>query len=141
MPKLTIAQIIETASQIENVEDRVQYLRNNDSTTLRYMFELALTPGVAWSVPEGAPPYKPCEYLDVEGRLHQEARTLYLYLQGNRPELTQLKRESLFIGLLESIDKRDAELLIKVKDKQLPATISTEVVNLAFPGLINEQIN
>lgn len=141
MPKLTIAQIIETASQIENVEDRVQYLRNNDSTTLRYMFELALTPGVAWSVPEGAPPYKPCEYLDVEGRLHQEARTLYLYLQGNRPDLTQLKRESLFIGLLESIDKRDAELLIKVKDKQLPATISTEVVNLAFPGLINEQIN
>ena len=141
MPKLTIAQIIETASQIENVEDRVQYLRNNDSTTLRYMFELALTPGVAWSVPEGAPPYKPCEYLDVEGRLHQEARTLYLYLQGNRPELTQLKRESLFIGLLESIDKRDAELLIKVKDKQLPASISTEVVNLAFPGLINEQIN
>lgn len=141
MPKLTIAQIIETASQIESVEDRVQYLRNNDSTTLRYMFELALTPGVAWSVPEGAPPYKPCEYLDVEGRLHQEARTLYLYLQGNRPDLTQLKRESLFIGLLESIDKRDAELLIKVKDKQLPATISTEVVNLAFPGLINEQIN
>ena len=141
MPKLTIAQIIETASQIESVEDRVQYLRNNDSTTLRYMFELALTPGVAWSVPEGAPPYKPCEYLDVEGRLHQEARTLYLYLQGNRPELTQLKRESLFIGLLESIDKRDAELLIKVKDKQLPASISTEVVNLAFPGLINEQIN
>ena len=141
MPRLTVAQIIDTASKIENVEDRVQYLRNNDSTTLRYMFELALTPGVAWSVPEGAPPYKPCEYLDVEGRLHQEARTLYLYLQGNRPELTQLKRESLFIGLLESIDKRDAELLIKVKDKQLPASISTEVVNLAFPGLINEQIN
>jgi hypothetical protein len=141
MPRLTVAQIIETASKIENVEDRAQYLRDNDSYTLRYMFELALTPGVAWEIPEGAPPFKPCEYLDVEGRLHQEARTLYMYLLGNKPELTRLKRESLFIGLLESIDKRDADLLIQVKDKKLPSTISTEVVNLAFPGLINEQIN
>lgn len=141
MPRLTIAQIVDTASKIESVEDRAQYLRDNDSTTLRYILELALTPGVVWEIPEGAPPYKPCEYLDVEGRLHQEARTLYIYLLGNKPELTRLKHETLFINLLESIDKRDAELLIKVKDKKLPRTISTKVVNLAFPGLINEQVN
>lgn len=141
MPKLAIAQIIDEASKIENIEDRVQYLRNHDSEQLRYIFELALTPGVAWEIPEGAPPYKPCEYLDVEGRLYQEARTLYIYLLGNKPELTRLKRESLFIGLLESIDRRDAELLIKVKDKKLPRTLSTKVVNLAFPGLINEQVS
>jgi hypothetical protein len=141
MPRQTIAQIIEEASKIESVEDRAQYLRDNDSSTLRYILELALTPGVAWEIPEGAPPFKPCEYLDVEGRLHQEARTLYMYLKGNQPNLTQLKREMLFIGLLESIDKRDANLLIAVKDKKLPRTISTKVVNLAFPGLINEQVN
>ena len=64
-----------------------------------------------------------------------------MYLKGNQPDLTQLKREMLFIGLLESIDKRDAELLIAVKDKKLPRTISTKVVNLAFPGLINEQVD
>lgn len=141
MPKLAIAQIIEAASNIESVEDRAQYLRDNESEQLKYILELALTPGVAWEIPEGAPPYKPCEYIDVEGRLYQEARTLYIYLLGNKPELTRLKRESLFIGLLESIDKRDAELLIKVKDKKLPRTISAKVVNLAFPGLINEQVS
>jgi hypothetical protein len=141
MRKPCLAEIIETASKIESVEDRAQYLRDNESEQLKYLLELALTPGVAWEIPEGAPPYKPCEYLDVEGRLYQEARTLYIYLLGNKPELSRLKRESLFIGLLESIDKRDAELLIKVKDKKLPRTISTKVVNLAFPGLIYEQIN
>ena len=141
MPKLAIAQIIEAASNIESVEERAQYLRDNESEQLKYILELALTPGVAWEIPEGAPPYKPCEYIDVEGRLYQEARTLYIYLLGNKPELTRLKRESLFIGLLESIDKRDAELLIKVKDKKLPRTISAKVVNLAFPGLINEQVS
>lgn len=141
MPRLAIAQIIDAASKIENVEERAQYLRDNDTNQLRYILELALTPGVEWEIPEGAPPYKPCEYLDVEGRLYQETRTLYMYLKGNQPGLTQLKREMLFIGLLESIDKRDAELLIKVKDKKLPRTISTKVVNLAFPGLINEQVS
>jgi len=141
MRKLAIAQIIENASKIDSIEDRAQYLRDNDSEQLRYILELALTPGVKWEVPEGAPPYKPCDYIDIEGRLYQEARTLYIYLLGNKPELTRLKRESLFIGLLESIDKRDAELLIKVKDQKLPRTISTKVVNLAFPGLINEQFN
>lgn len=141
MPKLAIAQIIDNASKIESIEDRAQYLRDNDSEQLRYILELALTPGVAWEIPEGAPPFKPCEYVDVEGRLYQEARTLYIYLLGNKPELTRLKRESLFIGLLESIDKRDADLLIKVKDKKLPRTISTKVVNLAFPGLIHEQVD
>jgi hypothetical protein len=64
-----------------------------------------------------------------------------MYLLGNKPELTRIKRESLFIGLLESIDRRDAELLIRVKDQKLPRTISTKVVNKAFPGLINEQVN
>lgn len=141
MRKLAIAEIIENASKIESVEDRAQYLRNNESEQLKYILELALTPGVKWEVPEGAPPYKPCDYTDIEGRLYQEARTLYIYLLGNKPELTRLKRESLFIGLLESIDKRDAELLILVKDQKLPRTISTKVVNLAFPGLINEQVS
>jgi hypothetical protein len=141
MRKLAIAQIIETASKIENVEDRVQYLRTHDSACLRYILELALTPGVKWEIPQGAPPYKPCDYLDIEGRLYQEARTLYMYLLGNRPDITRLKRESLFIGLLESIDKRDAKLLIKVKDQKLPRAISAKVVNLAFPGLINEQVS
>lgn len=140
MRKLSIGQIVKTAASIENIEERAQYLRDNESEQLKYILELGLTPGVKWEVPAGAPPYKPCEYIDIEGRLYQEARTLYMYLLGNKPELSRLKRETLFIGLLESIDPRDAELLIMVKDQKLPRTISTKVVNLAFPGLINEQV-
>lgn len=138
MPKLSIAQIIETASNIESVEDRVQYLRNNESEQLKYILELALVPGVKWDLPEGAPPYTPCELVDLEGRLYAECRTLYLYLLGNAPNLNRVKREMLFIGLLESIDPKDAALLIQVKDKLFPSTLSIKIVNLAFPGLINE---
>jgi hypothetical protein len=139
--KLSIAEIVENATNIENIEERAMYLRNNESEQLKYILKLGLDPNIKWDLPEGAPPYKPCEYLDIEGRLFQEARTLYLYLEGGNPSLNKVKREMLFIGLLESIDSKDAQLLCKVKDKKLPRTISTKVVNLAFPGLINEQIN
>jgi len=59
-----------------------------------------------------------------------------MYLLGNNPELGKVKREMLFIGLLESLHPKDAELLIAVKDRNITA-IDEEVVNLAFPGLIS----
>jgi hypothetical protein len=84
-------------------------------------------------------PYKPCEFLDQEGRLYAELRRLYLFIEGGNPSLTKVKREYLFIQLLESIDKQDAELLVAVKDKKLPYKgLTASVVKKAFPGLLPE---
>lgn len=135
MVTLAISQIIENAGKLQTPVEKAQYLRDHDSETLRYILELGFYPGVAWELPEGSPPYKPTAYLDQEGRLYQEARTLSMYLLGNNPELGKVKREMLFIGLLESLYPKDAQLLIAVKDKKVTG-IDVEVINLAFPGLI-----
>lgn len=141
MVTLAISQIIENAGKLATPEEKAQYLRDHDSETLRYILELAFVPGVRWELPEGAPPYRPTSYLDQEGRLYQEARTLPMYLLGNNPELGKVKREMLFIGLLETLFPKDAQLLIAVKDKKVTG-IDANIVNLAFPGLIpDEQIN
>jgi len=88
-------------------------------------------------LPEGAPPYKPCEFLDQEGRLYTEARKLYLFIEGGNPNLNKVKREMLFIQLIESLDQRDAELLIAIKDKMLPyKNITEKIVRAAFPDLL-----
>lgn len=138
MPTSSIAQIITDASNIADEKERISFLQSNDNTTLRQILRLGLDPEVEWDLPEGAPSYKKCSYIDIEGRLYQEMRTLYLYLKGGNPALNKVKREFLFIGLLESLDPRDAELLIAVKDKKLPKTISKKVVSKAFPELFNE---
>jgi hypothetical protein len=135
MATLAISQIIENAAKLKTAEKKANYLREHDTDTLRYILELAFYPGVTWQLPEGAPPYRPTSYLDQEGRLYQEARTLPMYLTGNNPELGKVKREMLFISLLESLFPKDAELLIAIKDKKVTG-IDVEVVNLAFPGLI-----
>ena len=136
---LAIAEILDLVKESKDVQTKVSLLRQYDSETLRYILELAFHPNVGWWLPEGAPPYKPCEVLDTEGRLYQEARTLPLYLYGNRPDLKQVQRENLFIGLLESLHPKDASLLIAVKDKKVEG-LNVATINEAFPGLIpNEQ--
>ena len=129
---LAIAEILALVKEAKDVPTKVSLLR-------RYILELAFHPNVGWWLPEGAPPYKPSEVLDTEGRLYSEARTLPLYLAGNRPDIKQVHRENLFIGLLESLHPKDAELLIAVKDKKVEG-LDAATINEAFPGLIpNEQ--
>jgi hypothetical protein len=136
---LAIAEILDLVKEAKDVPTKVSILRQYDNETLRYILELAFHPNVGWWLPEGAPPYKPCEVLDTEGRLYKEARTLPLYLCGNRPDLKQHQRENLFTGLLESLHPKDANLLIAVKDKKVEG-LNVATINEAFPGLIpNEQ--
>lgn len=135
--KLGIAEILENCTKLESRNEKIEYLRKNDSQTLRAIFQGAFDPGIVWALPEGAPPYKPCEFFDQEGRLYQETRRLYLFLKDGNPNLTALKRESLFIALLESIAPADAKLLVEVKDKKMPFKgITVKLVQEAFPGLI-----
>lgn len=136
---LAIAEILDLVKEAKDVQTKVSLLRQYDNETLRYILELAFHPNVGWWLPDGAPPYKPSEVLDSEGRLYQETRTLPLYLAGNRPDLKQHQRENLFIGLLESLHPKDALLLIAVKDKKVEG-LNVATINEAFPGLIpNEQ--
>lgn len=136
---LAISEILDLVKEAKDVQTKVSLLRQYDNETLRYILELAFHPNVGWWLPEGAPPYKPSEVLDSEGRLYQEARTLLLYLSGNRPDIKQVQREMLFIGLLESLHPKDANLLIAVKDKKVEG-LNIATINEAFPGLIpNEQ--
>lgn len=135
MRKLGLSQIVKNASEIKSVPERINYLRQHQSEPLKQLLQLGLS-DVEWDLPEGAPPYKVSPYLDQEGMLYHETRRLYLFLKGGgRPDLNKVKREMLYIGILESIHPQDAELLVDIKDKKLPKTISKKVVEEAFPGL------
>lgn len=136
--KLSISEILKKASQGATDQDRANTLRAHDTVSLRQVLWTALDPRVKWLLPEGDPPYRPCDLVDQHHRLFTEARKLYLFLENGNPNLKQLRREALFIELLESLDPEDAKLILAAKDKTIPYPgITIEVVNLAFPGLID----
>jgi len=135
--RLSIARILKNASEIKSVPERVEYLKQNDSVPLRNILQCVYDPNIKFLLPKGKAPYKPSEFDRLEGRLVAETKKLYLFIEGGNPNLKQIKREQIFIDLLESIDPEDAELMVHVKDKKLPyKNLGKSVIDKAFPGLI-----
>jgi hypothetical protein len=85
---------------------------------LKIMFEYAFVVDKKWDLPEGTPPFKPAaEPIGMTPtNLYGELRRLYVF---SRKDLKPIKREGLFISLLEGIHPKEAELIIAIKDQAL----------------------
>lgn len=95
-----------------------QYKRDDVKALLIWNFDKQIKS----AIPEGEVPYKKNEAPINSGghtRLVHEWRTLYNYIRGGNDQLSQMKRETMFIQLLESLHESEAELLMLVKDKKL----------------------
>lgn len=135
--KLSISQVLKNANAIDNVEKRREYILSNDSPAIQTILKYCFDPNIKFALPPGKAPYVPTEGERLEGRLYGEVRKLYLFIEGGHPNLTKLKREQLFIDLLESIHPDDAELLVAIKDKKMPYKyITPHLIKKTYPGLI-----
>jgi hypothetical protein len=85
---------------------------------LKILFEYAFVVDKKWDLPEGTPPFKPAaEPIGMTPtNLYGELRRLYVF---SRKDLKPIKREGLFISLLEGIHPKEAELIIAIKDQAL----------------------
>lgn len=134
--RLSISEILELAAKAKDRNERIEILRKHDSSALRTVLKYALDPAIKFMLPDGEPPYKPCQYVGQETMLYQEARKLYLFIEGGNPNLNPIRRETIFIQMLEAVDPKDAKTLIGMKDKKLPfKNINMNLVNDAFPGM------
>lgn len=139
MMKLSVAEVLKRASDMKDENQQIQWLRQNNSVALESILRGAFDPVIKWQLPPGAPPYKPSDIVDQQHRLYTECRKLYLFIEGGNPNLKQIRREHLFIEMLEAIDPEDAKLLLAVKEKTLPyPNITVDLVRKAFPLIISE---
>lgn len=135
--RLGIAEILEKASTFKKKQEKIDYLRKNDNIAIRILLKMAFDPNLKWALPSGTPPYKPCLLDDQEGMLYNEMKRMYIFHEGGHPTLKPIRREQLFIQMLESLSAKDAKLLLAVKDKHLPFKGMTKaLIDEAFPGLL-----
>jgi hypothetical protein len=88
-------------------------------------------------LPEGDPPFKPNDLPDQENVFIKEARRLVHFVEGGNTDLKQMRRETLFIEMLEAVAPKDALLLLAIKNKKLPYKgIDESIVRDAFPDLL-----
>jgi len=134
-----LAEFLEKVGKLKKTQEKIDALKYNDSLPLRVILQAAYDPSVKWALPPGVPPYKPNELVDQENVLIKNCEKLRYYIEGFHENLNQLKRESMFVELLENVAPKDAELLCHIKDKKPIKGITLQHVTEALPGLINEQ--
>jgi len=133
--RVTLAEIIESVEKQKSKAKQIQVLKDNSCSELKAVLGFGIDPGVKWLLPESDPPYKPLqESADQQGRFWNETKKLIYFVDSPEGrDVKQIRREQLFIQVLESIDPRDAKLLLRMKNKKLK--IKKEVVKEVFPNL------
>ena len=137
--QIGLAEFLEKVGKLKRTQEKIDALAANDSLPLRIILQACYDPNVVWLLPPGTPPYKPNDLVDQEHILIKEIEKLRYYVKGFHDELPQLKRETMFVQLLENVAPKDAELLCLIKDKKPIKGITLEHVTKGLPGLINEQ--
>ena len=140
--RLSLAEIINKVGTLSTEQEKKDWLKKNDSQPLRTVIKYTYDPAIEFLIPNVPPPWKKNAYVGVEGMLYNEARRLKIFIKGGGYDhLNQVKREHLFISLLEDIDNNDADMLCKMIKQQPFDGLSIDVVNSAFPGLISVDFN
>ncbi len=131
--QLMMSEILEQASELKTKQQKIDFLRKHYSKQLHFVLMHAFDPRIKFLLPETDPPYTPLQTGEGQGMLYSQARKMYLFLEGCPTPLTQTKRELLFIQFLESIDPKDAKLILSIKNKKLLyKTITEQLIKEAF---------
>jgi hypothetical protein len=114
----------EIATKINNAKDKprkLKVLKEHDSVPLRQVLKGAFDPNIEWLLPDGEVPYTANDApVGTEHTLlQQEAKRLYLFTKGGDGSLTDSKRQTLFIQMLEGLCAEEAEFLVAVVNKKV----------------------
>jgi len=135
--------VYEVLEQFEKAKDRkakIQVLKQNDTLALKSILAGALDPKVEWLVPKGPVPYTANEEHNAPSNLISKYKDFRYVVKGGPGErIPSYKRESVFLGMLESIHPRDAELVVKMINKEKPCDgMTLKIVKEAFPDIIRK---
>jgi hypothetical protein len=70
--------------------------------------------------------------------IRKEYTKFYNFIKGGNDSLSSLRRETMFINVLQGLHPLEAEILCLVKDKQLETKykITKELVSQAYPEIV-----
>lgn len=136
---LLISEVLQKVSNAKTKKEKISLLVQNNTPALRSLLIWNYDDSIITLLPEGEVPYEPND--SPKGTEHsllaKEYAKLYYYIKGGADQVPQLRRESMFIQLLEGLHKSEAELLCLVKDGKLQDKyrITLATVKEAFPQI------
>ena len=134
-----LTEILQKVSSAKTKKEKVELLQEYNSQGLRSLLIINFDDSLEFLLPEGEVPFTPNDAPagTEHTRLTQEYRGLYRFFKGGDSSLKSMRREQLFVQLLEGLHKDEAEMLVLACNKELQSKyrITKQAVSEAFPQI------
>ena len=138
-PNPFVSEILDLVSKQRGVAKKVSVLKQYENDALKAILIWNFDESAISAIPEGPVPY---EKNDVPAgtdhtSLRKEWKNLYHFLKGGNNTLSTMRRETMFIQMLEGLHPEEAYLLVLVKDGRLGEKykITKDVVGKAYTDI------
>ena len=134
-----LSEVLAKVSKQRTKAKKIQVLKENESLHLKSVLIWNFDDSVVSVLPEGEVPFDKNEA--PAGTEHtylaHEHKVLYNFIKGGNDFLKPVKREQLFLQLLEGLHSDEAEVICLMKDKKLTDKykLTKAVVTEAFPDI------
>ena len=134
-----VTEILQKVSSAKTKKEKVDILQEYNNNGLRAILIINFDESLKFLLPEGDVPFSANDAPagTDHTRLDHEYRGLYRYFKGGDSSIKSMKREQLFVQLLEGLYKDEAEMLVLAcnKDLQSKYRVTKAVVQEAFPSI------
>ena len=138
--ELEVFEILEQFGQQTTRADKIKLLKANNIPAIRDVCRGAYDKTLEFNLPEGKPPYSPNKPESVPSTLRKEHRNFGYFVKGlpQAEKITNMRRETMFIQMLESIHAEDAIIVLNMVAKKAPVKgLTKKIVEEAFPNLLS----
>lgn len=134
-----ISEVLKAASNAKTKDQKVKILQENKTDALLAILIWNYDETAKSALPEGEVPYTPSDApagTNYHTRLVIEYKKLYHFIEG-ASTVSRNKRETMFIQMLESLHKDEAEVVCLTKDGNLQKKyrITHNIVKESFPEI------
>ena len=138
-PNPFIHEILNLVEEQKTKAKKIDILREYRDDSLTAILIWNFDDSVVSAVPEGQVPYKENEVPvgTDHTSLRREWKNLFHFIKGGNDSLSALRRETMFIQMLEGLHPEEAKIICLVKDKNLTQTynLTQDIVAEAFPDI------
>ena len=138
-PNPFIHEVLELASKQRTKAKKIEILEEYSSDALKSILIWNFDQTVVSMIPEGSVPYNKNEVPvgTDHTSLRREWKNLYHFVKGGNDKLSSMRRETMFIQMLEGLHPEEAEIICLVKDKALEEkyNITYDMVKKAYPDI------
>ena len=138
-PNPFLHEILELAGKQRAKAKKVEILQQYENDALKTIFIWNFDETVISVLPVGDVPFNKNEVPvgTDHTSLRREYKHLYNFVKGGNDGLSGLRRETMFIQMLEGLHPEEAEILCLCKDKRLAEKykITYDIVKQAYPDI------